>query len=196
MIKFHSLKCPRNETVNTKHSKEYETPLPVYIGMKIHSQTRKRNLVDTFFSLGLSVSYDRVLEISTELANNACNRFESLGAVVPTKMKRSLFTTGAIDNIDHNPSSTTSQGSFHGTSLSVFQHPLPGQAGCSDGIFPEFEERIPQSRSGKYVSDLPEFYSNIHPAKLKHNELSPPLLPIVHQERGHLFIEAKDQEAQ
>ena len=34
-----------------------------------------------------------------------------------------MFTTSAVDNIDHNPSSTTATGSFHGTGVSLFQHP-------------------------------------------------------------------------
>ena len=33
-----------------------------------------------------------------------------------------LFTTGAINNVDQDQSSTTAHGSFHGTSLSMFQH--------------------------------------------------------------------------
>ena len=37
--------------------------------MMVHSKTRKRELVDILFSLGLSISYDRVLSISTELGN-------------------------------------------------------------------------------------------------------------------------------
>ena len=34
-----------------------------------------------------------------------------------------VFTTAAVDYIDHNPSSTASQGSFHGTAISLLQHP-------------------------------------------------------------------------
>ncbi len=30
---------------------------------------------------------------------------------------------GAVDNIDHNPNSTTASGSFHGTGMSLFQYP-------------------------------------------------------------------------
>ena len=37
----------------------------------------------------------------------------------PPKLRLELFT---IANIDHNPSSTSAQGSLIGTSISVFQH--------------------------------------------------------------------------
>jgi len=44
-------------------------------------------------------------------------------AVVPIQLRHGLFTISALDNLDHNPSSTTSKGSFHGTGISLFQFP-------------------------------------------------------------------------
>ena len=34
---------------------------------------------------------------------------------------RSLYTTAAVDNINHNPGATTAKVSFHYTGISVFQ---------------------------------------------------------------------------
>ena len=42
-----------------------------------HAETRKRTLVDELCSLGLSISYDTVLELSIDLGNSVCSRFES-----------------------------------------------------------------------------------------------------------------------
>jgi hypothetical protein len=36
-------------------------------------------------------------------------------------LKNGIFTTAAIDNIDHDPSSATE--AFHDTNISIFQHP-------------------------------------------------------------------------
>ena len=36
-----------------------------------------------------------------------------------TQLGKGLFTVGALDNIDHNPSSTTYQDSFHGTGMNI-----------------------------------------------------------------------------
>ena len=102
----------------TNHSTDREPPLPVYLGMKIHAETRKKGLVDTLYSLGLSISYDRLLSISTALGNTAVDQYEEDGVVCPKKLRSGVFTTSAVDNIDHNPSSTTSQGSLHGTAIS------------------------------------------------------------------------------
>ena len=44
------------------------------------------------------------------------------------------ITTGSVDNIDHNPSSRTSKDSFHGTAISLTQHPSEENEGNDRGI--------------------------------------------------------------
>ena len=94
-------------STGTHHSKDRETPLPIYIGMMIHGRTRKRELVDTLFHLGLSISYDRVLDILEAMACAASHQYEVDGVVCLLVLRRNLFTTAAVDNLDHNQSSTT-----------------------------------------------------------------------------------------
>ena len=88
----------------------------------MHAQTRKRELIDIIHDSGLSISYDRVLSISTDVGNKICDTYHKNG-VCPPSMRKGLFTTAQVDNIDHNPSSSTAITSFHGTAISVFQHP-------------------------------------------------------------------------
>lgn len=38
---------------------ELEAPLPIYLGIMIDTKTRKRELVDDLYELGLSSSYNR-----------------------------------------------------------------------------------------------------------------------------------------
>ncbi|KAL8624292.1 hypothetical protein ACOMHN_034015 [Nucella lapillus] len=153
LASFNAVKRARTNTATIKHSNERETPLPVYVGLAIHAQTRKKALVDNMFTLGLSVSYNRVLEISTELASKACSQFHSDGVVCPMKLRSGLFTTAAIDNLDHNPSSTTAKDAFHGTAISLFQHPTDTIAGeertCVNADY--------QPSKKLSVPDLPEF---------------------------------------
>ena len=52
----------------------------------------------------------------------------------PPKLRTNLFTTAAVDNIDHNPSSTTATDSFHGTGMSMFQHPTAENEGQSRDV--------------------------------------------------------------
>ena len=65
------------------HSRNREPPLPIYLGLMTHEETRKRTLVDKFYNLGLSISYDKVLELSTDIGNSVCARSESEGVVCP-----------------------------------------------------------------------------------------------------------------
>jgi hypothetical protein len=118
LLKYNSSVRRRRGSTGIQHSKSRETPLPIYLGMMIHGHTRKRELVDTLFHFGLSISYDRVLYISMDMAISAAQQYESDGVVCPLILRKNLFTTAAIDNLDHNPSSTTAHGAFHGTSFS------------------------------------------------------------------------------
>ena len=54
--------------------------------------------------------------------------------VFPPKMRDDIFTIAAVDNIDHNPSSTTSKESLRGTGISLFQHPAFAGQGVDRSI--------------------------------------------------------------
>ncbi len=102
LLMYNSLYQKKTATT-CRHSTEHEPPLPVYLGIMIHTKTRKRSVVDTLFNLELCVSYDRVLDISTALGNTVCHNYEMQAAICPPNLKAGLFSTSAIDNIDHNP---------------------------------------------------------------------------------------------
>jgi hypothetical protein len=40
------------------------------------------------------------------------------------------FTIGTLDKLDHNPTSTTAQSSFHGTGIILFQFPTDTNPGA------------------------------------------------------------------
>ena len=110
LIRYNSTIRRRRSTGVIFHSKDREPPLPVYLGLLLHA--RKKGLVDKLCDLGLSISYNRVLQISTEMGNNVCAQFQADEVVCPPILRKTLFTTSAVDNIDHNPSSTTAKGSL------------------------------------------------------------------------------------
>eukprot|EP00794_Sanderia_malayensis_P019362 gene19362-21282_t len=67
------------------------------------------------------MSYSRVLQVENLLAYNISKQFQIEGIVSPPKLCHGLHTVGALDNIDNNPSSTTAEGSLHGTAISIMQ---------------------------------------------------------------------------
>ena len=168
---FNSVKRARNvdSPSSARHSRSQETPLPLYLSLKIHAVTRSRRLVDTLFNLGLCVSYDRLLQLTSDIANGVCQSFRVEDVVCPPKLRHGLFTTGAVDNIDHNPSSATAS-SFHGTGISLMQHPSHTHGGADRGVLV-----IGQGGSStKSVTPLPSAYTIVPPAALKTKVFSAP----------------------
>ena len=84
-----------------------------------------------------------------------------------TCLRKGLFSVGALDNLDHDPSSTTSVSSFHGTGISVFQFPTESQPG---------ERRPPLliPPTGTEQHALPEHFANVPQVELKTNSISVP----------------------
>ena len=64
--------------------------------------------------------YDRVLEMSAQLGDATVSKYVEDGDVCPPVLRKRLFITSAMDNIDHDPTAMTATASSHGTS--VFQH--------------------------------------------------------------------------
>ena len=123
----------RAPTGKSRHVLEYEPPLPLYMGLSVHTQTRSKKLITHLYELGLSVSYARVVELENQLATAVCENIAKNGVVCPAQLRKGLFTVSALDNIDHNPSSTTAKGSFHGTGISLFQFPSKSNMGQVQG---------------------------------------------------------------
>ena len=112
-----------------------ETPLPVYIGVMLHLKTRKGDLINTLYSLGMSISYDEVLCSSSDMANAVCEHFKETDTIFPPKLQKKGFTIAAVDNIEHNTSSITAISSFHGTSISLIQYPTVEGKGVENARF-------------------------------------------------------------
>ena len=119
LIVFNSVKNYKLSEKGKRHNRSKETPATIYIAMVTHAETRKKSLVDKFYRLGLCISYDRLMQISTDLGNKVSEQFEKDGLVCPLDLRKDLFTTGCVDNIDHDPSSRTAKDSFHGTAISI-----------------------------------------------------------------------------
>ena len=144
--------------MTVRHSPAQETPVPIYVGLQLHAHTRKRELIDNLCRVGMSISYDRVLRLSTGMGNTVCKMYELENVVCPPTMRGNLFTTAAVDNIDHNPSSTTAKHSFHGTSISLLQH----KTSQDDGVVCN-SISIEGLSTSKSVHNLPHYYTDVAP---------------------------------
>ena len=60
LLIFNSVKHARAADASlaiVQHKRERETPLPLYITMKIHAVTSKRNIIDTLFHWGIAMCF-------------------------------------------------------------------------------------------------------------------------------------------
>lgn len=88
--------------------------------------------------------YGRVLRLSAEMENSVCQRFETEQVACPPSLGGKVFTTAAVDIIDHSPSSPNAKDSFHGTGISSVQHT---KAGHDCGIVVIEVDSAPQTTS-------------------------------------------------
>ena len=88
----------------------------------IHSKPRSLSIVSTLSKLGLCISKERHIQLSVGLGNTVVEMNEKEGIVLPTNLRRGLFSTASIDNIDIHPKSSTARTSLHGTATSINQH--------------------------------------------------------------------------
>ena len=171
LIIFNMKKIKKLATKSDRHNQDREPPLPLYLGMSVHAQTRSKKFVNQLYELGLSLSYQRVDDIMNNLATSVCDHFKSVGVVCPLSLQSDLFTVGAIDNLDHDPSSTTAQGSFHGTGISMFQFPKQD----SDVSQPAVQRiNLCSTRSASRDITLSDTYSSVPPVSIKTSEVNVP----------------------
>ena len=156
---------------HTHHVRNRECPLPIYAALKIHGATREKSLIDTFYKFGMCISYHRLLSISTDITNSVIDRYDRDGVVCPSKLRDGIFTTAAVDNIDHNPSSTSSHDSFHGTAISLVQHPTTEKLGTerATNVFDPGK-----SSTSKKIASLLSYYTEVPPLTLPSSDIVVP----------------------
>ena len=130
----------------------------------LHALNRSKKLIQQLHQLGISISYERVLQLEDSIASSVCQCFKADGVVSSNSLRKGLFTVGAIDNLDHNPSSTTSVNSFLATGISLFQTPTNIKFGES--------RQLPTSQlSNSQNHVLPDSYSSVPAVALKTNDI-------------------------
>ena len=120
----------------------------------MHAKTRKKSIIERLSSLGFSISCTRVVELSTVLRNDVLHQYEEHKVVFPSSLRKNVFTTAATDNIDHNPSSTSTEGLFFGTDISLFQHITEEEPGV-------VQHKKNTQSSSKKLNQLPSIYADI-----------------------------------
>ena len=115
LVVYNTAKRSTPGTIAMRHSKHRETPFPLYVGLKLHTDAKLKHLITAFEGMGLSISYQRERELNKAYAISVSKQIETEGVVVPTNMRRKVFTTSDLDNFDQKKKSNLSKDEFHGT---------------------------------------------------------------------------------
>ena len=89
-----------------RHVKERETPVPVYVGLKLYASLCTKTVIQHFFSLGLSISYDRCLSICNNISLNMLKKYDLkvylLLVILPLKhlpLLQRIILTSMLDQL-------------------------------------------------------------------------------------------------
>lgn len=148
----------------------------------IHSKTRQSSIINKLNRLGLSISYNRVQEILTTVTNVLCDKYKlDDNQIILTNLLANTFLPVAIDNIDHNPSSSTAADAFHGSSISVIQH-----LETTINSTPPLTDLLNVKWTTKIQSQLPESYTSV---PVTSNVVGDPVVSTVHSLESEINIQ-------
>ena len=76
-IMYNFQKNKRKKSVqSTRHFKYRETPVVIYVSVKIFSILRSKTLIEHFFMLGICIPYSRILNITKDIADHILQQYE------------------------------------------------------------------------------------------------------------------------
>ena len=106
-----------NETslANPRHLKKHETPLPLYVGLKLMT-LRAKTIIQKLLLLGICIC----LDICNNIAVSMLKKFDDNGLFTRSSRKN-LFTIIVKDNIAVNSKSTKVGQYYHGKSMTTMQ---------------------------------------------------------------------------
>lgn len=91
--------------INRQNLLNGECPISVYLALKIHVSTRSKSLIDLLNSLGICISYKKVLLYEKNLAGMASHRFKVESVVAPisrhTSVPRHSLKNTVLDDLIH-----------------------------------------------------------------------------------------------
>ena len=98
------------------------------------------------------------MEVKYAIAQAVCKRYAEDGVVVPTNLRRNVFVTYDVDNLDGQSKGNISQDEFHGTAISATNHLLFDNLGVQ-------RTPIRLNFSDTSTSHVPDSYAVVHPVE-------------------------------
>lgn len=118
--------CLTERQVGNKKSEIFkssrEMPQQLAIGLAIHQSVRSKELVNMLRGFGLSVEYNRLLRVESQIEASVLKRMEhNDGLFLPPDIVKGRHVFFAIDNIDFQEDTYDGSNTLHGTSMAIYQ---------------------------------------------------------------------------
>ena len=85
------------DKVSINQLRKRETPVIIYISLKLHSFIRSKTLPQKLHQIGICSSYQHVIDTVSDWAANALQAYK-INHVIPLKLRRMVFTVFTKDN--------------------------------------------------------------------------------------------------
>ena len=100
--------------------------------MKVNAYSRSKHLITYLHSLGVSVSYSRILRVETQLAQAVISRMTTTGGIyIPPGLEYGVPLLFAADNINFSEDTHDEKNTLHATVVVAFQQKQAGVSTAS-----------------------------------------------------------------
>ena len=98
-----------DEKIEQRVVKTSEVPTSRYLTLKLYSVVRSKTIIQTLFDHGIGMSYNKVLDLISEIAVEMKDLFRRSGNnLLPSQLVIGVFTAMIDDNLDANSGSISS----------------------------------------------------------------------------------------
>ena len=117
---FHFTSHGKRQLLKKKRDWSKEILFPIYVAIKNYSHSCLLTMINwLYFCAGISLSYNRLLDITRDLANRILHQYERGGVFIPCSIKKNIFTIIVKDNIDQDAKSTPATKHYLCLSVSI-----------------------------------------------------------------------------
>lgn len=150
------------------HRGKKKTPMHLMTGHTVHEKCKSKSLITSLNKLGVSASYNQIMQARAKLAQYTIKSCSS-GISLPSHFVPHHFTTGAMDNFDHEEATLTGLQGSHDTVMVLYQEKpkeVPEKKYSPEIVEMKFTKRV---TSQLPCQSLRHFHKQSSPLMLPHH---------------------------
>ena len=131
-----------------------EMPQQLAIGLAVHQAVRSKELISLLHGFGMSVDYNRILRVESQIEANVLKQVEENdGVYLPPDIVKGRHVFFAIDKVDFSEDTPDGKRTFHGTAMAVYQR--------SEDQDPSIDVSVDPTIQGRSIKDLPDSLTSL-----------------------------------